>query len=224
MMGGVSPETRWASYKYGIIYFWYIVASCWIFLYEFYIPIHPVMRNVWYVIAQNRVCSINSNCVWVAPLHGLWRLGMRWLLWHKRWLGCWLHIGRRSRFLMRYTSLVLTLLLALDVLPPMNRIFFRSSLFFCQWRSILNYLYCRNLLTTLMSSTPDHRNAITAIYRRKITALQINSPPLLYLALLSSLIIIDLAYTGCALLYRVCIIQGVHYYTGCSFLVSVIKY
>jgi len=34
MMGGVSPETCWASYKYGIINFWYIVASCWIFLYE----------------------------------------------------------------------------------------------------------------------------------------------------------------------------------------------
>jgi len=34
MMGGVSPETRWSSYKYGIIKFWYIVASCWIFLCE----------------------------------------------------------------------------------------------------------------------------------------------------------------------------------------------
>jgi hypothetical protein len=34
MMGGVSPETCWASHKYGIIKFWYIVASCWIFLYE----------------------------------------------------------------------------------------------------------------------------------------------------------------------------------------------
>jgi hypothetical protein len=33
MMGGVSPESCWASYKYGIIKFWYIVASCWIFLY-----------------------------------------------------------------------------------------------------------------------------------------------------------------------------------------------
>jgi hypothetical protein len=34
MMGGVSPKTSWASYKYGIINFWYIAASCWIFLYE----------------------------------------------------------------------------------------------------------------------------------------------------------------------------------------------
>ena len=37
IMGGVSPETYWASYKYGILKkFWYIVASCWIFLYELY--------------------------------------------------------------------------------------------------------------------------------------------------------------------------------------------
>jgi hypothetical protein len=34
MIGGVSPETCWASDKYGMIRFWYIVASCWIFLYE----------------------------------------------------------------------------------------------------------------------------------------------------------------------------------------------
>jgi hypothetical protein len=31
MMGGVLPKTCWASYKYGIIKFWYIVASCWNF-------------------------------------------------------------------------------------------------------------------------------------------------------------------------------------------------
>jgi len=36
MMGSVLPKTRWALYKYRIIKFWYIVASCWIFLYEFY--------------------------------------------------------------------------------------------------------------------------------------------------------------------------------------------
>ena len=34
MMGGVSPETCWASYKYGITKFWFIVAFCCIFLYE----------------------------------------------------------------------------------------------------------------------------------------------------------------------------------------------
>jgi hypothetical protein len=32
----VSPETCWASCKYGIIKFWYIVAFCWIFLYELF--------------------------------------------------------------------------------------------------------------------------------------------------------------------------------------------
>ena len=31
MKGCVSPETCWASYKYGIKKCWYIVASCWIF-------------------------------------------------------------------------------------------------------------------------------------------------------------------------------------------------
>jgi hypothetical protein len=31
MMGGVLPETCWASYKYGIIKFWYTVAPCCIF-------------------------------------------------------------------------------------------------------------------------------------------------------------------------------------------------
>jgi hypothetical protein len=36
ILGHVSPETRWATYKYGIIKFLYIVASCWIFLYELY--------------------------------------------------------------------------------------------------------------------------------------------------------------------------------------------
>jgi len=36
MMGSVSPETCWASYKCGIIKFWYIVASCCVFLYEFF--------------------------------------------------------------------------------------------------------------------------------------------------------------------------------------------
>jgi len=36
MMGGVSPETCWGSYKYGIIKFWYIVTSHWISVYELY--------------------------------------------------------------------------------------------------------------------------------------------------------------------------------------------
>jgi hypothetical protein len=36
MIGGVSPGTCWALDKYGIIKFWYIIASWWIFLYELY--------------------------------------------------------------------------------------------------------------------------------------------------------------------------------------------
>jgi hypothetical protein len=50
MTGGVSPEKCWASYKYGIIKFWYIVASCWIFLYELYYDTwaheHKVQENM----------------------------------------------------------------------------------------------------------------------------------------------------------------------------------
>ena len=37
-MGGVSPETRWASYKYEIK-FWYTATSCWIF-YVNYTMVH----------------------------------------------------------------------------------------------------------------------------------------------------------------------------------------
>ena len=50
MIGSVSPETRWASYKYAIIKFWYIVASCWIFLYKLYYDarIHEYQTYSWY--------------------------------------------------------------------------------------------------------------------------------------------------------------------------------
>jgi len=49
MVGSVSPETCWASYKYGIIKFWYIVASCWIFLYEFIMMHGSTNVNTFYV-------------------------------------------------------------------------------------------------------------------------------------------------------------------------------
>ena len=45
MTGGVSPKTCRASYKYGIIKFWYIVASCWIFLYELH-NIRTIKSNI----------------------------------------------------------------------------------------------------------------------------------------------------------------------------------
>jgi hypothetical protein len=48
MMGGVSPETCWASYKYGIIKFWYIVASCWIFYYKFYYDARIHEHKIWH--------------------------------------------------------------------------------------------------------------------------------------------------------------------------------
>ena len=46
MMGGVSLVTCWASYKYGIIKFCYIVASCWIFIYELLSVVRGKIRTV----------------------------------------------------------------------------------------------------------------------------------------------------------------------------------
>jgi len=55
MMGGMSPETCWALYKYGIIKFWYTVASCWIFLCELYYDarIHGRQEKGWVLILPN---------------------------------------------------------------------------------------------------------------------------------------------------------------------------
>jgi hypothetical protein len=55
MMGGVSPETCWASYKYGIIKCWYIVASCWIFLYELYCDARTHERQVYQTVSYLHV-------------------------------------------------------------------------------------------------------------------------------------------------------------------------
>jgi len=70
MMGGVSPETCWASYKYGIIKFWYIVGSCWIFIYELYYDarIHEHQDSCWcfrttYRDPPSRVKQTNLRCV-----------------------------------------------------------------------------------------------------------------------------------------------------------------
>jgi len=54
IMGGVSPETCWASYKYGKIKFWYIVASCWIFLYELYYDARIHEHQIYYEIVSNK--------------------------------------------------------------------------------------------------------------------------------------------------------------------------
>jgi hypothetical protein len=61
MMGGESPKTCSASYKYGIIKCWYIVASCWIFLYE--------LQN----LASNRVCTCThyAHCNYTPYLNTL---------------------------------------------------------------------------------------------------------------------------------------------------------
>jgi len=59
MMGGVSSETCWASYKYGIIKCWYIVASFWIFLYEFYYDARIHEHQIQYTRVQfNYACQL----------------------------------------------------------------------------------------------------------------------------------------------------------------------
>ena len=81
MMGGVLPETCWASYKYGIIKFWYTVASCWIFLYELYydawIHEHQDQRR------KSLQANLSQHCspVYLCP-HQEWRAstGVAWYL------------------------------------------------------------------------------------------------------------------------------------------------
>jgi hypothetical protein len=56
-MGGVLPVTCWASYKYGIIKFWYIVAYCWIFF----------MNYELHQLCMESVC----NFTWIQPSNAL---------------------------------------------------------------------------------------------------------------------------------------------------------
>ena len=61
MMGGVSSETCWASYKYGIIKFWYVVASCWIFIYEFYYNARIHERNPLYLVCPDLLRAVGET-------------------------------------------------------------------------------------------------------------------------------------------------------------------
>jgi len=65
MMGGVSPETCWASYNYGILKFWYIVASCWIF--SLWIILWSTDPRTWrYHISRRRQnILLNQNTAFV---------------------------------------------------------------------------------------------------------------------------------------------------------------
>ena len=76
MMGGVSPETRWALYKYGIIKFCYIIASCWIFLYESYYDARIHEHQGLEILEKRKVYSpcrefksISWSCVYFNPLN-----------------------------------------------------------------------------------------------------------------------------------------------------------
>ena len=59
MMEGVSPETCWASYKYGMIKFWYIFTSCWIFLYELDCFVSCIVSLFVFCVLSNRFSSLH---------------------------------------------------------------------------------------------------------------------------------------------------------------------
>jgi len=63
MMGGVSPETCWASYK-NEIKFWYTVASCWIFY----------MNFVWNIFLPKKNWAIYNQLILLSDFNGSWIL------------------------------------------------------------------------------------------------------------------------------------------------------
>jgi len=86
-MGGVSPETCWASYKYEIK-FWYTVASCWIF-YVNCTMMHGSTNIKWLI--NRKECGRKRSCCnwWQYPV----------FVWISR--GCarnTVRIGRGQRF------------------------------------------------------------------------------------------------------------------------------
>ena len=82
MIGGVSPETCRALYKYGIIKFWYFVASCWIFLYELYYDARMHEHQVYFCLSTSlsadpsfyvppqslRLIMLSSHLTWMSLL------------------------------------------------------------------------------------------------------------------------------------------------------------
>jgi len=64
MMGGVSPKTCWASFKYGIK-FWYNVAPCWVFFFFckklITVFIHWRVQHV-YLVQQNLLLFLATFC------------------------------------------------------------------------------------------------------------------------------------------------------------------
>jgi len=100
-------------YKYGIIKFWYIVASCWIFLYQLYYDarIHEhQMKSVTQCNENCKICAISQIpkyfyfiSAWVLN-YVLWWLKMKipMATWSKAWsvaaclLGLWVQIPPRG--------------------------------------------------------------------------------------------------------------------------------
>jgi hypothetical protein len=84
----VSPETCRASYKYGIIKFWYTVASCWISLYELYYDARIHERQVQRCTLKRRqfeiwdkmpvqklnICRLYINLSLIPKFQDIWSL------------------------------------------------------------------------------------------------------------------------------------------------------
>ena len=102
MMGGLSPETCWASYKYAIIK---ILMHCWIFLYELYYDARIHERHIykqWCYLCMMSFESFRISCSesteWDSPLESLADWGRR--SWTDRHTGA-IHVpqlfGQRHR-------------------------------------------------------------------------------------------------------------------------------
>jgi hypothetical protein len=87
MMGGVSPETCWASYKYEVK-FWYTVASCWIFFVNY-----TMMHGSTNIKLMCTSCVICYHPIQTAEMfHTIWmfliyhNLYWGWLPWDSHYL------------------------------------------------------------------------------------------------------------------------------------------
>jgi len=72
-MGGMSPETCWASYKYEIK-FWYTAASCWIFYVNHNSCYFPKHHKVAFSDWKASVFLWGRNYIFVYYCNGAWRV------------------------------------------------------------------------------------------------------------------------------------------------------
>ena len=125
MMGGVSPKTCWASYKYGIIKFWYIVASCWIFLYELYYDARIHKHQV----HNLRVSQQSQDPLWGGSL-SLHRVGFNSRLVHVEFVVDQMVLGQVSLPVLGFPTNIIILMLH------------TTTSFTHHWHHIILVTYC----------------------------------------------------------------------------------